>query len=198
MKNNNDNNQSGNKIPFLGALRPIEMIGIGILVFAALLYGVSKCSSDKKAPKENTKTEGTEQLASDPKSDALRRSLYVSMDSLRMRRAPHKDSSAVKILGYGEELTDMGEYQNEQTIKISPEYSVTEPWVKVKTSDGRIGWVFGGGVRPYPKNKPTPQEKEKEKEKTEEKPKTEEKTKTDTKEKTTSNKNSKKTETKDR
>jgi hypothetical protein len=195
MKNNNDNNQSGkNKIPFLGALRPIEMIGIGLLVFAALIYGVSKCSGDKKSPKENAKTNETEQLPSDPKSDALRRSLYVSMDSLRMRRAPHKDSTAVKILGYGEELTDMGEYQNEQTIKISPEYSVTEPWVKVKTSDGRIGWVFGGGVRPYPKNKPAPQEKEKDKEKTEEK------SKPDSKEKTNSGakNSSKKTETKDR
>jgi hypothetical protein len=195
MKNNNDNNQSGkNKIPFLGALRPIEMIGIGLLVFAALIYGVSKCSGDKKSPKENSKTNETEQLPSDPKSDALRRSLYVSMDSLRMRRAPHKDSTAVKILGYGEELTDMGEYQNEQTIKISPEYSVTEPWVKVKTSDGRIGWVFGGGVRPYPKNKPAPQEKEKDKEKTEEK------SKPDSKEKTNSGtkNSSKKTETKDR
>ena len=160
MNNNNNNQKPNNKIPFIGALRPIEMIGIGLLVLAAMIYGLSKCSGDKKSTKEKDKVEDTSTTVEDGKTDPLRRTLYVCMDSLRMRRAPHKDSTAVKILGYGEELTDMGEFRNEQTIKMSPEYSVTEPWIKVKTKDGNTsGWVFGGGVRPYPKKRPIPEEK---------------------------------------
>lgn len=166
--NNNTNRNNNNKIPFLSALRPVEMIGIGLLILAALMYGLSKCSSDKKSDKKNSTeiTNTSTSTVEDPKSDALRRSLYVSMDSLRMRRAPHKDSATVKFLVYSEEITDMGEYQNEQTIKITPEYSATEPWIKVKTKDGRSGWVFGAGVRPYPKKRPLPELKEKTDEKT--------------------------------
>ncbi len=190
--NNNNNRNSNNKIPFLSALRPVEMIGIGLLILAALMYGLSKCSGDRKSDKKNSAeiTNTGETTTVDPKSDALRRSLYVCMDSLRMRRAPHKDSATVKLLGYGEEITDMGEYQNEQTIKITPEYSATEPWIKVKTKDGRSGWVFGAGVRPYPKKRPLPELKEK----------TDDKDSADNKDKTnsTTKNQSKKTETKEK
>ena len=196
------NNDPKNKIPFLGSLRPMEMIGIGLVLFALMVWGLSKCGRDKKSDKKNT-TEiqnGTESNLEDGKTDALRRTLYVCMDSLRMRRAPHKDSATVKLLPYGDELMDMGEYQNEQTIKMSPEYSVTEPWIKVKTKDGRSGWVFGAGVRPYPKKRPLAEETEKKSEKEEknEKVNKDEKTSSESKEKNSSKNVNKKPEKKDK
>jgi hypothetical protein len=191
---NNFNNLK-NKIPFLGSLRPIEMIGIGLVILALMIWGLSKCSGDKKTVTKDTE----QQTETEPngKTDALRRSLFVCIDSLRMRRAPHKDSATVVMLPYGEELTDMGEYQNEQTIKISPEVSATEPWIKVKSKDGKYsGWVFGAGVRPYPKKRPLPKV---DKEDKEDKDTKKEKTGTDSKDKSkTSTKNTnKKTDNQD-
>ena len=175
MSNSARNRNSGNqppkngKIPFIGALRPVELIGIGLLLFAAMMYGLSKCSSDKKTAKAPitisdslSSAQNLSEPVEDEKVNALRRRLYVVMDSLRMRRAPNKDSTTMKILPYGEELIDMGVYENEQTIRISPEISVTEPWIKVKTKDGKVGWVFGGGVRIYPKKRPAPELKKNE------------------------------------
>lgn len=191
-------NDPKNKIPFLGSLRPMEMIGIGLVLLALMVWGLSKCGRDKK---NNTEIQnGAESNVEDGKTDALRRTLYVCMDSLRMRKAPHKDSATVKLLPYGDELIDMGEYQNEQTIKMSPEYSVTEPWIKVKTKDGRTGWVFGAGVRPYPKKRPLPEEKDKKEEKTEkdEKLKKDEKTNSESKDKNSSKNVNKKPEKKDK
>jgi len=195
------NNDPKNKIPFLGALRPMEMIGIGLLLLALMVWGLSKCGRDKKSDgKDKTEAQnGSDANLEDGKTDALRRTLYVCMDSLRMRRAPHKDSVTVKLLPYGDELMDMGEYQNEQTIKMSPEYSVTEPWIKVKTKDGKTGWVFGAGVRPYPKKRPIPEEKEKKEEKTEKEEKVNKDDKTsDSKEKNSAKNTNKKPEKKDK
>lgn len=162
-RNTENQPQKNGKIPFIGALRPVELIGIGLLLFAAMMYGLSKCSSDKKTTKAPITINDSLSIAQnsstpveDEKVNALRRRLYVVMDSLRMRRAPDKDSASIRFLPYGEELIDMGVYENEQTIKISPENSVTEPWIKVKAKDGKIGWVFGAGVRIYPKKRTTP------------------------------------------
>lgn len=159
--NQNQQSKKNGKIPFIGALRPIELIGIGLLLLAILLYGLSRNSS-KKTPKKadiaeiDSSGQNSNSRNDDSKDDILRRRLYVAMDSLRFRKGPDKDSSTLKYLQYGEELIDMGEYENEQTIRLTPDYSVTEPWIKVKTKEGRTGWVYGAGVRPYPKKRPEP------------------------------------------
>jgi len=196
---NNKNSNSFKNIPFIGSLRTIELVGIGLLLLAGLMYGVSKCSRSKSNVKkenvsnvENTdkKNESVLQVdENDEKVNALRRRIYVTMDSIKMRKGPHKDSALAKILPFGEELIDMGDYQNEQTIRIAADNVATEPWIKVRTKEGMTGWVFGGGVRPYPKKKPEPK-----KVKPENNSETEEKT---TKDKTLDSKTkSTKTETK--
>jgi hypothetical protein len=168
QKPNSGSQDNGGKIPFISALRPVEMIGIALLVLAAMMFGLSKCSGDKKSgPKttvSNSDSSGNSgqvhvMSENDEKVNALRRRLYVTMDSLKMRKEPNKDSELVKLLNYGDELIDMGEYQNEQSIRISADYVATEPWIKIRTKDGITGWVFGAGVRTYPKKRPIQKEK---------------------------------------
>jgi len=155
------------KIPFIGSLRPIELIGIGLLVLAGLMYGLSKCGGGRSSNKpvvvvtdssaQNVAgTTGGSVSENDERVNALRRRLYVCMDSLKMRKGPHKDSTLLKILPYGDELVDMGEYKNEQTIRVAKDNVATEPWIKVRTKEGQTGWIFGAGIRPYPKKRRDP------------------------------------------
>jgi hypothetical protein len=135
------------------------------------MYGLSKCGGGRSNTNKNTvvltdssgqnitgnaNTTGGNVSENDERVNALRRRLYVCMDSLKMRKGPHKDSTLLSILPYGDELVDMGEYKNEQTIRIAKDNVATEPWIKVRTKEGKTGWVFGAGVRPYPKKRRDP------------------------------------------
>jgi hypothetical protein len=144
-------------IPFIGGLRKIELIGIGILFLAAMLYMVSRCSRNETPPaKETTHLQDSiKGNQADERLLAIKRRLYVCIDSLKLRSGPYLDSTLIAQLPFGTELVDMDQSSKfEQTIRISLEYVATEPWVKVRTNEGKTGWVFGAGVRPYRKSNP--------------------------------------------
>jgi len=72
--------------------------------------------------------------------------LYVILDNLNVREEPDTDSKIVDRL----KLDDAVQFLNETTdfeeeVDLG-NYTVVDRWVKVKTSRGKIGWVFGGGV----------------------------------------------------
>lgn len=75
--------------------------------------------------------------------------LYVSIDGMNMRRAPHLDSAIILKMPLFEELTFMNEVTDStQLISLGDELA-NEPWVKVKNSKGHVGWVYGAGVHYY-------------------------------------------------
>ncbi len=73
--------------------------------------------------------------------------LYVSLDQLNVRTHPHLDSTSIKKLPlfeevyYQEQITDFT-----QKINLGNGEMADEPWVKVRTKSGHIGWVYGAGV----------------------------------------------------
>jgi len=148
----------------LGKLRPIELVAIGILVFAVLLYGLSKCGGSTEPLPDNTAAANEPAPTANPDSaravpttmpTASLRPLYVILDSIKMRRGPHLDSALVKFLRFGEEVYDMGKRTDfEQTVKISLSETRTAPWVLIRTAENKEGWVFGAGLEFYPKKKP--------------------------------------------
>lgn len=78
--------------------------------------------------------------------------LYVTIDKLKIRKTPGLDGDLLGEL----KLFDEVYYQDEvtdslYTVNLGRE-EATEPYVKVKTKRGTIGWVYGAGVH-YVKKK---------------------------------------------
>lgn len=151
------------KKSFIGKLRPVELAAIGILAFALLFWGMSKCG--KENPETNTaalqdstatnrpNTNNTSGTGSGTTVVAMR-PLYVILDSLKLRKGPHLDSAVVRPLLFGQEVYDTGKRTDfEQTLKVSPTEKRTAPWIQIRTTDGVVGWVFGAGLEFYRKSR---------------------------------------------
>jgi hypothetical protein len=79
--------------------------------------------------------------------------LYVTIDGLNLRTAPHLDSTIIRKLKLFEEVIFMNEVTDStQTISLGKEIA-TEPWVKVKHKRGFVGWVYGAGINYYKKKR---------------------------------------------
>ncbi|MBB4079472.1 hypothetical protein GGR28_002097 [Lewinella aquimaris] len=75
--------------------------------------------------------------------------LYSTIDGLNVRVQPHLGASIVARLKLYEPVTFMNEVTDSlHTIDLG-EVTPTEPWVKVRLQDGKLGWVYGAGVSYY-------------------------------------------------
>ena len=80
----------------------------------------------------------------------LTKTLYTTVDLLRLRNLPASKSQILQKLAEGDSLKFLGEETMDQiTVELRGE-KVTAPWVKVETFEGVQGWVFGGGVTDNP------------------------------------------------
>lgn len=161
--------------PKTSGLNSMEMLGIGLFVFAFLLYGLSTCFSDDEA-ETNIATETVDSLGTNPvvnttntttastvqtpprqiDTTSFVRKLYVAGDSVRMRKEPQIGAELLAYLRIGEELTDLGERTAMEKIKLSVDEIRTAPWIKVKTKSGKVGWAFGAYLQFYPVATETP------------------------------------------
>lgn len=157
-----------------GKLNNMEMLGIGLFFLAICLYGLSKCGKEDVPAEaivteevvDSTTTDSTNTTEEEGSSfsdggdratttttvvpNTAAAKLYIIIDSLKMRSGPRLDSVVVDYLKYGEAVTDLGERTPLQKIRISVDEVRTAPWVKVKTSKGKVGWAFGAGLQFYP------------------------------------------------
>lgn len=131
-------------------LRPMEIVGIGLLFFAIIVYAFTRGEREPEQRQIAQLADST-QLAN--KASQLR-PLYIIVDSLKLRAKPKLDSNFIRYLVYDEMVFDMGEQTDAtQTIRYSAEEVRTEPWVKIRTEKGEVGWVFGAGVGFYRKKR---------------------------------------------
>ena len=103
--------------------------------------------SPKTKTLPDTKRPSNTEVISLPKQTSI--PLYVHVDSLKVRIAPHLDSAIVTKIPLGQSI----EYLNERTEfkqQINMNNIVhNEPWIKVKTKKGQVGWVYRAGVEFY-------------------------------------------------
>ncbi len=135
-------------------LRPVEMAGLAMVVLAILVYMFRDSERSPVAGQAggaNPRIADSTQL--EERASKLR-PLYVIIDSLKLRARPQLDSNFIRYLQYDELVYDMGEQtQSTQTIRYSADEVRTEPWVKIRTQKGEVGWVFGAGVGFYRKKR---------------------------------------------
>lgn len=75
---------------------------------------------------------------------------YASVDNLRVREQAALSAKTVTTVKEGAKLEYMGETSAEKiTLELRGE-SMTEPFVKIKTTKGKVGWVYKGAVSEAP------------------------------------------------
>ncbi len=76
--------------------------------------------------------------------------LYVTLDGLKVRRGPSRDSVVLTTLALHEEVMFMEKRTDfKEKIKISANEITFEPWVFIQTRKGHKGWVYGAGIHYY-------------------------------------------------
>lgn len=165
-----------------GSILPkVELIIIGLFICFFLVWSVSKCNATRAkyaALEEPQEEEPVDTIATPvvtpPTSsekniraaDEIPRTirerytpLYVTLDNLNVRADHNLNAKIITELKLYDEVTFLNEVTNfEQEINLGFELT-KEPWVKVKTERGYVGWVYGAGVHYYKRSrKPLPVE----------------------------------------
>ena len=113
-------------------------IPITYLVFAVLLLSGWGCGRDSGADA------GT--ASQIIQASAQRTALLSNINHLRIRETPGPDGEIIATLSEGDTLFDMGEVSAFTTQVTLRGIRFNEPWIKVRTQDSLVGWVYGGGV----------------------------------------------------
>ncbi|MEM9885962.1 MAG: SH3 domain-containing protein [Bacteroidota bacterium] len=164
-----------------GLLPNIEIIIIAVFFISFIFIMIPRCESNiEQEAVESTPTTATidtpetENYAIPPppqpeESGTASRiiesraslKLYVTIDGINMRKDPNIVSRILKKLALFEEVYYQGETtEKKKEIDWGGGIVTNEPWVKIETENGLIGWVYGAGVHFYPRAFELPEEEE--------------------------------------
>jgi hypothetical protein len=73
--------------------------------------------------------------------------LYVWLHNLRIREEPELSSKIIGRLQFADEVEYLNEMSDMKSKAIIRGNTYNAPWIKVKTGDGMIGWVYGVGLK---------------------------------------------------
>ena len=150
----------------------MELVVIFIFFATFIVWAVSKCtvtqaSYEEEATIEETIKKQKDSLAAVPKAiappkptPAVKKTaktvikkitvLYVVLNGLKLRKGPTRDSMIVRQLKINEPVDFLGDVTPFKEKINMGDYIAEEPWVKVRSSTGVEGWVYGAGVSYYP------------------------------------------------
>ncbi|MFN4081113.1 MAG: SH3 domain-containing protein [Saprospiraceae bacterium] len=82
--------------------------------------------------------------------------LYVTLDNLNVRKTPTKNGALVTRLKLYDEVFFLNEKSPEkETVNLGAE-TVSDHWIKIRTANGKEGWVFGAGVHYFKTKREAP------------------------------------------
>ena len=152
-----------------------ELLLVGVFFTIVLIWGVSRCGSARQQYiDENNLVESKEEkpvfespaakMDPLPQKDSLEAPktadrvrtlrerytpLYITVDGMNVRNQPKLNAGVVDRLKLFDEVIFLNEVTDfQQEINLGDTTTVA-PWVKVKTSKGKVGWVYGAGVNYY-------------------------------------------------
>jgi len=117
-----------------------------LIVSLTLLLIFLACSGSE-TPAVNTSTQDTTQQSR--MIEVEPQLVYAWVDQLRIRQLPTLDAAVIMEVAEGDTLFFLNEKTVEKVQLTLREKNFNEPWLKVRTTSGREGWVYGGGVTPF-------------------------------------------------
>ncbi len=151
-------------------LPSIEIMIVAVFFISFILVTIPRCEreqSERQANAESEEIPTTEILDSitkpeAPKTPALklnspatvtkRTVLYVTIGGMNLREKPTLTSSVMQKMPLYEQVYFMDEITEfTQKLDLFEGYTTDEPWIKVQTKEGRVGWLYGAGVHFYRK-----------------------------------------------
>ena len=143
------------KLSFYNPLKPL----LFLLMAVVFCSSCSTNSSDKKQSQNDQTENATEHeedknINSSPEAPPENMSslntneqVYAWVDRLNIREKPTLSGKVVASATEQEALEFTGEKSSGNEIIVLRGVAYDEPWLKVKTKDGKEGWVFGGAVK---------------------------------------------------
>ena len=90
--------------------------------------------------------------ASSPSANLLREKytpLFVTIEGLNLRDTPGLEGEVLVKLNLYEEVEFLNEVTDSTTQLSLGKVTANEPWIKVRSKKGHVGWVYGAGVHYY-------------------------------------------------
>ncbi|HMQ48731.1 MAG TPA: SH3 domain-containing protein [Saprospiraceae bacterium] len=151
-----------------------ELLVVGVLFLSFLLWAVSKCNATRqeyqvrqaKEAREEQIADSLDRLsyqniqidtqpnvrnAFDPSKFEAVTPLYVTIEGMNMRSGPGVSYKMLDRFKLFDQVYFMNEVSSTiDTIQLG-KITAAEPWVKVKSAKGQVGWIYGAGVSYYKK-----------------------------------------------
>ncbi|TXB61605.1 SH3 domain-containing protein [Phaeodactylibacter luteus] len=158
-------------------LPKVEILIIGVFFMAFAAWAISRCSATSNAYEEEARLLDAEQAKADsiaaaeaglipeyqPKDTLLAREaesptappgeaytpLYVVTPALNLRTGPGLKYKVLERLALHDEVAFLNEVTDTTQLIDLGDIIAEEPWVKVRSANGKEGWVFGACVDYY-------------------------------------------------
>lgn len=115
-----------------------------------LCLSLTQCTTSAPEQDETPPTTTAQDTTPTPKPAEEPSTYYASVDNLRIRELPKLSAKTVTTVKEGAVLEYMGEVSDEKiTLELRGE-TKTEPFIKIKTTKGKVGWVYKGAVSDQP------------------------------------------------
>ena len=120
-----------------------SMKAVQVLIYLTLIILIScKNTNSDETPKEELTAQDSLLM-----TDSNFVEVFVWVDKLRLRKTPDTKSEILQELDEGETLLFLNE-KSHFTQKINLRGTIyDEPWLRVKTAENNIGWIYGGAIK---------------------------------------------------
>jgi len=126
-----------------------EMIVFILFAIFFIMWSFKRCETEKTNARHNPRPAPTRSKKATQKNVKKHSTLYVIVDSLNMRTAPHLDSMVVARLPKDAAVEFYGLRTSfRQQININNKPTNT-PWIYIRTEAQKEGWIYAGGVNFY-------------------------------------------------
>jgi hypothetical protein len=116
-----------------------------LILYFFVIFLSQSCKNIDKQAVEPKSTDNRLYIFEDPEQFSQTQ-YYVWLPTVRVRKDPDKNAEIVAKLKKGDQLEYLGIKTIKKDVVVINNKSFEDNWIKVKTTDGIQGWVFGAGI----------------------------------------------------